>query len=132
MKDAYVRELLADHSSNPRNSGHLPNPDLAMRVENPQCVGPTHPEGDWVSVALTVSDEEPHLIESVRFEGAGCTLSQAASSLLTQQMEGKAIEEVREWDREFIEQQVGMDLTPTRLQCAELVIRAIREGDYNE
>jgi len=132
MNNTYVRELLADHSSNPRNYGTLPDPDIVKRVENPQCVGPTHPEGDWVSLSLTVSDDEPRIIESVRFEGGGCTLSQAATSLLTQRMEGTEIQEVRSWDGEFIEQQVGMDLTPARLQCAELVVRAVRQGDINE
>jgi len=130
MNNAYVRELLTDHSRNPQNYGTISDPDLSERVDNPQCVGPTHPEGDWISISLTVSDDEPHVIDSVRFEGAGCTLSQAATSLLTQQMKGTEIEEVRNWDREFIEQQVGMDLTPARLQCAELVVRAVRRGEY--
>lgn len=129
MNNAYVRELLADHSSNPRNYGTVPKPDLSKRVDNPQCVGPTHPEGDWISLSLTVSEDEPHVIQSARFEGSGCTLSQAATSLLIQQMEGKKIEAVRNWDSEFIEQQVGMDLTPTRLQCAELAVRAIQLGE---
>ena len=132
MKNTYVRELLADHSNNPRNYGTVPDPDFSERVDNPQCVGPTDPEGDWVSLSLTFSDDEPRVIESVRFEGAGCTLSQAAASLLTQQMEGTDIEEVRRWDCELIEQQVGMDLTPARLQCAELVVRAVQQGKDNE
>ncbi len=128
MNNAHVRERLADHRRHPRNYGSLSEPDLSERVENPQCVGPTHPNGDWVSVSLTVSDEEPHVIEAVRFEGAGCTLSQAAASLLTDQMGGTELDIVRRWDSEFIEQHVGMDLTPARLQCAELVVRAIQQG----
>mgnify|MGYP000179036196 FL=1 len=130
MNNAYVRELLTDYSRNPQNYGTIADPDLSERVENPQCVGPTHPEGDWISISLIVSDNEQHVIDSVRFEGAGCTLSQAPTSLLTQQMKWTEIEEVRNWDREFIEQQVGMDLTPARLQCAELVVRAVRQGEY--
>lgn len=132
MNNTYVRELLADHSNNPRNYGPVSDPDLSEKVDNPQCVGPTHPDGDWVSVSLTVSDDESPVVESVGFEGAGCTLSQAATSLLTQEMTGKTIEEIRSWDSAFIEQQVGMDLTPTRLQCAELVVRAIQQGDLND
>ena len=132
MNNTYVRELLADHSSNPRNYGTVSDPDLSQKVDNPQCVGPTHPDGDWVSVSLTVSDDEFPVVESVGFEGAGCTLSQAATSLLTQEMTGKTIEEIRSWDSAFIEQQVGMDLTPARLQCAELVVRAIQQGDLND
>jgi len=54
------------------------------------------------------------------------------SSLLTQKMTGKTIEEICSCDCAFIEQQVGMDLTPARLQCAELVVRAIQQGDVND
>jgi nitrogen fixation NifU-like protein len=46
MADRLVRELLADHSRNPRNDEPLPDPDVEWGTDNPQCVGPTHPEGD--------------------------------------------------------------------------------------
>ncbi len=46
MNSKFVQELLADHSQNPRNYGKLPSPDVEAATTNPQCVGPTHPEGD--------------------------------------------------------------------------------------
>ena len=96
-------------------------------MTNPQCVGPTHPDGDRVSLQATLSDDES-TVEAVRFTGDGCTLSQAAASLLSEQMVGTAVSEINEWDSEYIEELVGMDLTPSRLQCAELVLAAFRQA----
>jgi nitrogen fixation NifU-like protein len=67
MADRLVRELLADHSRNPRNDEPLPDPDVEWGTDNPQCVGPTHPEGDQVTVAATLSDDTPPVVERVRF-----------------------------------------------------------------
>ena len=131
MDNKLVRELLGDHSRNPRNYGELPEPDIAAEMTNPQCVGPTHPEGDRVKLQATLSDDG-NIVESVRFTGDGCTLSQASASLLSQQMIGTAVSGVVEWDSEYIEEQVGMDLTPSRLQCAELILTAFRQAVDDE
>lgn len=128
MDDRLVRELLADHSRNPRNYGPLPDPDVECGTDNPQCVGPTHPEGDQVTVAATLSDDTPPVVEAVRFRGQGCTLSQATASLLTEQMTGTPVTEVIEWDSETLEGLVGMELTPSRLRCAELALVAFRNA----
>jgi nitrogen fixation NifU-like protein len=128
MDDRFVRELLADHSRNPRHYGELPAPDIEAETENPQCVGPTHPEGDWVGIAVTLSDGDPPAIDRVRFTGAGCTLSQATASLLTQEMIGASVADVVEWDGERLEELVGMELTPSRLKCAELALVAFRKA----
>ena len=119
--------MLGDHSQNPRNYGEFQSPDIESEMTNPQCVGPTHPDGDRVSLQATLSDDES-TVEAVRFTGDGCTLSQAAASLLSEQMVGTAVSEINEWDSEYIEELVGMDLTPSRLQCAELVLAAFRQA----
>jgi nitrogen fixation NifU-like protein len=67
MDDRLVRELLTDHSRNPRNYGSLSDPDVERGADTPQCVGPTHPEGDQVTVAATLSDDTPPVVEAVRF-----------------------------------------------------------------
>ena len=131
MDDKFVRELLGDHSRNPRNHGELPSPDIEAEMTNPQCVGPTHPEGDRVRVQATLSDDAT-TVETVRFIGDGCTLSQAGASLLSEQMIGASISEIIEWDSEYIEEHVGMDLTPSRLQCAELFLTAFRQAVEDE
>ena len=127
MDKKFVQELLGDHSRNPRNYGELPEPDIEAEMTNPQCVGPTHPEGDRVRIQATLSDDES-TVETVRFTGDGCTLSQAAASLLSTEMTGASVSEITEWDAEYIEERVGMELTPSRLQCAELILTAFRQA----
>ena len=126
MEDRLVRERLADHSQNPRNYGELSDPDIRHQTENPQCVGPTHPEGDQVTIEVVLSEDTPPVVDTVRFTGQGCTLSQAAASLLTERMVGTAATDVIEWDSEMLEELVGMELTPSRLKCAELALIAFR------
>ena len=128
MDDRLIRELLADHSRNPRNHGELEEPDVEWGTENPQCVGPTHPEGDQVTITATLSEETPPVVERVTFTGEGCTLSQATASLLTEQMTGTPLPEIVAWDGETLEELVGMDLTPSRLKCAELALVAFRQA----
>ena len=127
MAKKFVQELLGDQSRNPRNYGELPEPDIEAEMTNPQCVGPTHPEGDQVRIQATLSDDES-TVETVRFTGDGCTLSQAAASLISAEMIGASVSEISEWDAEFIEERVGMELTPSRLQCAELILTAFRQA----
>ena len=131
MDDKLVREMLGDHSRNPRHYGELQSPDIETEITNPQCVGPTHPDGDRVSLQVTLGDEG-NIVEAVRFTGDGCTLSQAGASLLSEQMVGTAVSEIIEWDNEYIEERVGMELTPSRLQCAELILSAFRQAIENQ
>jgi nitrogen fixation NifU-like protein len=131
MDDKLVREMLGDHSRNPRHYGELQSPDIETEITNPQCVGPTHPDGDRVSLQVTLGDEG-NIVEAVRFTGDGCTLSQAGASLLSEQMVGSAVSEIIEWDNKYIEERVGMELTPSRLQCAELILSAFRQAIENQ
>ena len=131
MDDKLVEEMLRDHSRNPRHYGELKSPDIEAEVTNPQCVGPTHPDGDRVSLQVTLSDDG-NTVKDVRFTGDGCTLSQAGASLLSEQMVGTAVSEILGWDNEYIEERVGMELIPSRLQCAELLISAFRQAVENQ
>jgi len=121
MDKKFVQELLGDHSRNPRNYGELASPDIEAEMTNPQCVGPTHPDGDRVRLQATLSDDGT-TVDTVGFTGEGCTLSQAGASLLSEAMVGASVSTITEWDADDIEEHVGMDLTPSRLHCAELIL----------
>jgi len=58
IDDKLGQEMLGDHSQNPRNYGEFQSPDIESEMTNPQCVGPTHPDGDRVSLQATLSDDE--------------------------------------------------------------------------
>lgn len=115
----YQEELL-DHYENPSNYGTLPNPDVSHEEDNPLC-------GDRIRIDLLVEDD---IIKEVRFSGHGCTISQAAASMLTEEIEGKPLAEVRQLSRDDILEMIGIPLGPVRLKCALLPLKVLKTGAY--
>ena len=99
MDDKLVEEMLRDHSRNPRHYGELKSPDVEAEVTNPQCVGPTHPDGDRVSLQVTLSDDG-NTVKNVRFTGSGLTLIQTGGALWSVQMVGTDVYEDLGWKNE--------------------------------
>ena len=83
--DELYRENILDHYKHPRNRGTLEHPDITSEDANPLC-------GDQLRMDIEVKDGK---IEQVRFSGHGCSISQAAASMLCEQIEGKTLEEVQ-------------------------------------
>lgn len=67
-------------------------------------------------------------IESIMFEGTGCSVSVASASLLTEILRGKTLEEVLSWGVKEIEEMLGVEMGPSRLKCALLPLDTIQEG----
>ena len=84
-KDVFRSPQLIDHLTNPRNPGELEEADAAVSVTNPVC-------GDELKLSLKVEDGR---IGDVRFKAYGCAAALAASSLLTEMVKGKTLEEAR-------------------------------------
>ena len=93
----YQEELL-DHYENPSNYGTLPNPDISHEEDNPLC-------GDQIRIDLLVEDDT---ITAVRFSGHGCTISLAAASMLTEEIEGKSLDEVKQLSKDDILDMIGI------------------------
>ncbi len=92
LEDLY-REIILDHYRNPRNRGDLPAPP-ALRVEgfNPLC-------GDEVVVYV---DLDPSgVVNDIRIDGQGCSISQSSASMMTTAVKGRTTEETRELIRAF-------------------------------
>ena len=117
--NVYQEELL-DHYENPSNYGTLPNPDISHEEDNPLC-------GDRIRIDLIVEDD---IITEVRFSGQGCTISQAAASMLTEEIEGKSLTEVKKLSRDDILDMIGIPLGPVRLKCALLALKVLKAGAY--
>ena len=115
----YQEELL-DHYENPSNYGTLPNPDVSHEEDNPLC-------GDTIRIDLIVEDDT---IKEVRFCGHGCTISQAAASMLTEEIEGKTLTEIKKLSRDDILNMIGIDLGPVRVKCALLALKVLKAGAY--
>ncbi len=81
--DDLYREVILDHYSHPRNKGAVDPADAAHEGANPLC-------GDEIRVSLRVRGG---IVEDVRFEGKGCSISQASASMMTEQVKGKRVEE---------------------------------------
>ena len=111
-------EFLLDHYQNPRNHGPLDPVDVTMPGGNPGC-------GDVVTIYLKVDDAGDH-IEHVTFEGTGCTISQAAASILTDMVEGKPLTEIDDMDFNDMIDQLGREVVNTRPRCATLALGTLK------
>ena len=108
------QEVILDHAQNPRNYGKLQGAAVAQE-KNPSC-------GDILTLYVRI---EQGVLKDVRFEGAGCALSQAAASLLTEEAKGKTVEEVRQWGKEKIFALLGVEVGVGRIKCALLALRTL-------
>lgn len=115
-----AREIILDYTRNPRNKGRLVEPTVAHEERNPTC-------GDVVRIELLI---EGDVVTEVRFDGRGCSISQAAASMLTEMVEGKTLDEVRTIAKEDLLEAVGMPLGPARLKCALLSLKALKVAAY--
>jgi nitrogen fixation protein NifU and related proteins len=115
MDDLY-RENILDHYKNPRNAGHLEHPTAQADGVNPLC-------GDELHVELLVNDG---IVEDVRYEGRGCAISQAAASMLSDQIKGRPVSEVQGLGKDDVLEELGIPLTPIRLKCALLSVGVLK------
>ena len=105
------REVILDHYKTPRNHGILDPNDALAEGQNPLC-------GDEVTVSVRFGAGD--VIESVGFEGRGCAISQAATSMLTDLVKGRSAQEVAVMQKEELLDEIGIPLSPVRLKCALL------------
>jgi nitrogen fixation NifU-like protein len=119
LDDLYRQDIL-DHSQNPRNFGTLDHPDISAEDSNPLC-------GDKIRMDLRVKDG---VIEDVKFTGVGCSISRAAASMLTEEVKGKKLDEVKRIGREEVLEMLGIELGPVRLKCALLALKTLKVGVY--
>ena len=133
---AMYQELILDHYRRPRNKGELDGEHKTIAMKNPLC-------GDEVYLHLSVEDEK---VADISFTGRGCSISQAAASMITQAVKGKTAEEAEALGvryREMIMGDVtaaqdkslgqlralsGVSKFPARVKCALLAWNALEEG----
>ena len=115
--DQLYREVILDHYKNPRNHGLLEPSDAHAEGQNPLC-------GDEVTVSVRLG--EGGVIEEVGFEGRGCAISQAATSMLTDLVRGRTAEQVAAMPKEELLDELGIPLTPVRLKCAILGLGVLK------
>ena len=112
------RELILDHYKNPRNHGALADPDADAEGQNPLC-------GDEVAIDVAFGPDG-ETIQDVRFEGRGCAISQAATSMLMEMVKGRSATDVAAMSKDELLDEVGIPLTPIRLKCALLGLGVLK------
>src|ERR1700747_2872292 len=116
--DQLYREVILDHYKNPRGHGLIENADAEAEGQNPLC-------GDEVSIYVAFADDGD-TIEEVKFSGRGCAISQAATSMLTEMVQGRKATEVATLDKDELLHELGIPLTPVRLKCAMLGLPTLK------
>src|SRR5919106_5657833 len=128
LSDLY-QEILLEHNSKPRNFRKLDDATVSIEGYNPLC-------GDQYTLYLKMNDD---VIADIGFQGAGCAISKASASMLTQRVKGMTAEEAEEVFNQFhkmltepgaevdyemledLELLSGVAEYPTRIKCAILV-----------
>jgi len=116
--DQLYREVILDHYKNPRGHGLIEHADAHAEGQNPLC-------GDEVTISVRFG-ADGETIEEVGFEGRGCAISQAATSMLTELVKGRKASEVAELPKEELLDEIGIPLTPIRLKCAILGLGVLK------
>ena len=112
--DIYVEEIIS-HYEHPHNKRKLADSDADFKEDNPLC-------GDVLTIHIKVEGKK---ISDVSFEGAGCAISQATASMLTDEVRGMSLEDVKKIDYEKIKKIIGIDPGPARMNCATLSIKTL-------
>jgi nitrogen fixation NifU-like protein len=118
MSDQLYREVILDHYKNPRGHGVIEDADAQAEGLNPLC-------GDEVSIYVAFG-EDGDTIEEIKFSGRGCAISQAATSMLTELVEGRKATEIAELPKDELLEEIGIPLTPIRLKCALLGLGVLK------
>ena len=114
--DELYREYILDHYKNPRNFGELEPHDAECFDRNPLC-------GDELGVHIVVRDGK---VAELRFHGQGCAISQAAASITSEELLGLPVEDVPGLDADWVIDQLGIEISPTRRKCALLAMKVMR------
>jgi nitrogen fixation NifU-like protein len=90
LEDLY-REVILDHYRNPRNKGHLDNPDRTAEGVNPLC-------GDEITIELAFDEDR---VSEVGISGQGCSISQSSASMMSEAIKGKTKDEIEDLTKRF-------------------------------
>ena len=121
MPKEHVKDLLMEHFMNPRNVGEIADADGVGDVGNPVC-------GDIVRLFVKIKDNK---IQKATFKTFGCRAAIATSSVLTEMVTGKSLEDALKLDKNDMSKALG-DLPPLKQHCTKLAEFALKAalGDY--
>ena len=127
--DELYQDIIIEHNQNPQNKGYIPDSTHSAEGFNPFC-------GDTIKIYLLVQE---NIITDIKFSGSGCAISQASTSMMTDQLKNMTLEQAKEVFEEFhtmvtndtgvieeipilgdLQSLAGVSAYPTRIKCAIL------------
>ncbi len=116
-------ELVMEHFTNPRNVGEIADADGVGTEGNPVC-------GDVMKLSIKVEDGR---IVDAKFKTFGCGAAIAVSSMVTEMVKGKTVDEALEISKEAVAEALG-GLPPQKMHCSNLGADALRKAieDYKQ
>ncbi|MBI3398192.1 MAG: Fe-S cluster assembly scaffold protein NifU [Deltaproteobacteria bacterium] len=116
-------EKVMDHFSNPRNVGEIENANGVGTVGNPAC-------GDIMKLSIKV---EGDVIQDIKFKTFGCGAAIATSSMVTELVKGKHLNEAEEISNQTVAEALG-GLPPVKMHCSNLAADALHAAieDYKK
>lgn len=134
MLEELYQKVILEHYCRPRNRGRISSPDFSAHDNNPLC-------GDEVTIFLKMNQD---VIGEVKFDGAGCSISQASASILTTVLVGKTIQQANKTIDDFLAAMKnrrfnesiegdarsleGVLKFPVRIKCANLPWRTAQKA----
>lgn len=117
--ESMYQENILDHYKSPRNFGRMENASVHHHEYNPLC-------GDELEIFLSIDKNKK--IADVKFSGHGCAISVASASMLTEEIKGKNIDELKKISKEHILEMLGIPISPVRLKCALLSLDTFKNS----
>ena len=121
MDSSIYREQIIDLYENPLNFGELDPADFSYEEDNPLC-------GDVIRIDVRL--DEQNRVAEVAWSGDGCAISQASASLLTEEIKGLSLDEVKAFSKERLLELIGVQLSMARVKCALLSLKVLKAGAY--
>ena len=139
--DELYQDIIIEHNQNPQNYGDIPDSTHSAEGFNPFC-------GDTIKIYLLV---QGNTITDIKFSGSGCAISQASTSMMTDQLKNMTLEQAKEVFQEFrgmitndtgvieeipilgdLQSLAGVSAYPARIKCAILGWHALNSAIEEE